>query len=136
MSPRTRLEQEREGRIARDIDPVDRIHLDGDVQGHRNPPRPARRNPPPAHGTWPGGFVKGAGGFGRGPTAGIAAPRIPPSPLPRFHSGDCRRWYDSGRAACPPNTDFVLFNIQVPNAPFGLAWYNGDIVTEDWHRRH
>jgi hypothetical protein len=25
----------------------------------------------------------------------------------------------------PPNTDFVLFIIQVPNAPFGLAWYNG-----------
>jgi hypothetical protein len=31
----------------------------------------------------------------------------------------------------PPNTDFVLFNIQVPNAPFGLAWYNGDILTDD-----
>ena len=31
----------------------------------------------------------------------------------------------------PPNTDFVLFVIQVPNAPFGLAWYNGDILTDD-----
>jgi hypothetical protein len=31
----------------------------------------------------------------------------------------------------PPNTDFVLFVIQVPNAPFGLAWYNGDIMTDD-----
>ncbi len=31
----------------------------------------------------------------------------------------------------PPNTDFVLFNIQIPNAPFGLAWYNGDILTDD-----
>jgi hypothetical protein len=30
----------------------------------------------------------------------------------------------------PPNTDFVLFVIQVPNAPFGLAWYNGDIFTD------
>ncbi len=30
----------------------------------------------------------------------------------------------------PPNTDFVLFVIQVPNAPFGLAWYNGDILTD------
>ena len=30
----------------------------------------------------------------------------------------------------PPNTDFVLFIIQVPNAPFGLAWYNGDIMTD------
>jgi hypothetical protein len=32
----------------------------------------------------------------------------------------------------PPNTDFVLFVIQVPNAPFGLAWYNGDILTDDF----
>jgi len=31
----------------------------------------------------------------------------------------------------PPNTDFVLFVIQVPNAPFGLAWYNGDILTDE-----
>ncbi|ACK52070.1 conserved hypothetical protein [Methylocella silvestris BL2] len=31
----------------------------------------------------------------------------------------------------PPNTDFDLFTIQVPNAPFGLAWYVGDIVTDD-----
>ena len=31
----------------------------------------------------------------------------------------------------PANTDFVLFIIQVPNAPFGLAWYNGDILTDD-----
>jgi hypothetical protein len=30
----------------------------------------------------------------------------------------------------PPNTDFVIFNIQVPNAPFGLAWYNGVILTD------
>jgi len=30
----------------------------------------------------------------------------------------------------PANTDFVLFIIQVPNAPFGLAWYNGDIMTD------
>jgi hypothetical protein len=31
----------------------------------------------------------------------------------------------------PPNTDLVIFNIQVPNKPFGLAWYNGDILTDD-----
>jgi hypothetical protein len=30
----------------------------------------------------------------------------------------------------PKDTDFVIFNIQVPNAPFGLAWYNGDILTD------
>ena len=29
----------------------------------------------------------------------------------------------------PPNTDFDLFVIQVPNAPFGMAWYQGDIET-------
>jgi hypothetical protein len=29
----------------------------------------------------------------------------------------------------PANTDFDLFVIQVPNAPFGLSWYQGDIVT-------
>jgi hypothetical protein len=30
----------------------------------------------------------------------------------------------------PPNTDFDLFVIQVPNAPFGLSWYQGDIETD------
>jgi len=29
----------------------------------------------------------------------------------------------------PPNTDFDFFVIQVPNKPFGLAWYQGDIST-------
>ena len=29
-----RLEQERERRIAADVDPLDRVHLYGDVQGH------------------------------------------------------------------------------------------------------
>ncbi len=29
----------------------------------------------------------------------------------------------------PANTDFDLFVIQVPNAPFGEAWYQGDIET-------
>jgi len=30
----------------------------------------------------------------------------------------------------PPNTGFDLFSIEVPKAPFGLAWYIGDIVTD------
>jgi len=30
----------------------------------------------------------------------------------------------------PPNTDFDFFVIQVPLAPFGLAWYQGDIETD------
>jgi hypothetical protein len=29
----------------------------------------------------------------------------------------------------PPNTEFDFFVIQVPNNPFGLAWYQGDIET-------
>ncbi|HUM94431.1 MAG TPA: hypothetical protein PLU26_08120 [Candidatus Competibacter sp.] len=29
----------------------------------------------------------------------------------------------------PPNTAFTLFVIQVPNLPFGLSWYQGDITT-------
>ena len=31
----------------------------------------------------------------------------------------------------PPKTEFDFFVIQVPNAPFGLAWYQGDIETDD-----
>jgi hypothetical protein len=30
----------------------------------------------------------------------------------------------------PANTDFDLFTIEVPTAPFGLAWYMGDIDTD------
>jgi hypothetical protein len=32
----------------------------------------------------------------------------------------------------PPNTDFDLFSLEVPNAPFGMAWYIGDIVTDQF----
>ena len=31
----------------------------------------------------------------------------------------------------PPNTGFDFFVIQVPNGPFGMAWYQGDIQTND-----
>jgi len=31
----------------------------------------------------------------------------------------------------PPKTDFDFFVIQVPNAPFGLSWYQGDLETDD-----
>ncbi|HJV86408.1 MAG TPA: hypothetical protein VJ698_13115 [Noviherbaspirillum sp.] len=30
----------------------------------------------------------------------------------------------------PPRTDFDFFVLQVPNAPFGLSWYQGDIETD------
>jgi hypothetical protein len=29
----------------------------------------------------------------------------------------------------PPNTDFDFFVIQVPNKPFGMSWYQGDVET-------
>jgi hypothetical protein len=29
----------------------------------------------------------------------------------------------------PPKTEFDFFVIQVPNAPFGLSWYQGDVET-------
>lgn len=31
----------------------------------------------------------------------------------------------------PANTDFDLFVIQVPNAPFGVSWYQGDLESDD-----
>jgi hypothetical protein len=30
----------------------------------------------------------------------------------------------------PPNTGFDFFVIQVPNAPFGLSWYQGDVQSD------
>ncbi len=32
----------------------------------------------------------------------------------------------------PQNTDFDVFVIQVPNAPFGMSWYQGDLHTNIW----
>jgi len=32
----------------------------------------------------------------------------------------------------PPNTEFDFFVIQLPTAPFGLSWYQGDIETDDY----
>lgn len=36
----------------------------------------------------------------------------------------------------PPNTDFDFFVIQIPDAPFGMAWYQGDIETGGLGRGH
>jgi hypothetical protein len=36
----------------------------------------------------------------------------------------------------PPNTDFDLFVIQKPGAPFGMAWYQGDIETDNYGEGH
>jgi len=31
----------------------------------------------------------------------------------------------------PPDSEFDLFVIQLPNAPFGLSWYQGDLTTDE-----
>src|SRR4051794_31424627 len=36
----------------------------------------------------------------------------------------------------PANTDFNLFVLQVPKAPFGVAWYQGDLTTDKNGRGH
>jgi len=36
----------------------------------------------------------------------------------------------------PPNTDFDFFVIQVPDNPFGLSWYQGDIDTDAHGKGH
>jgi hypothetical protein len=36
----------------------------------------------------------------------------------------------------PPKTNFDVFVTQVPNAPFGLAWYQGDLETNPHGRGH
>jgi hypothetical protein len=36
----------------------------------------------------------------------------------------------------PPNTNFDFFVIQVPKAPFGVSWYQGDIETDKHGRGH
>ena len=36
----------------------------------------------------------------------------------------------------PPKTDFNVFVIPLPNAPFGLAWYQGDLETNQHGRGH
>lgn len=36
----------------------------------------------------------------------------------------------------PVNTDFDLFVIQVPNTPFGVSWYQGDLESNDKGRAH
>jgi hypothetical protein len=36
----------------------------------------------------------------------------------------------------PPKTDFDFFVIQVPKAPFGMSWYQGDIETDSRGNGH
>jgi hypothetical protein len=48
----------------------------------------------------------------------------------KIHSEGPVEVMDVKVSGLPPNTDFDLFVIQVPNAPFGLSWYQGDIETD------
>jgi hypothetical protein len=43
---------------------------------------------------------------------------------------------DVNVAGLPPNTEFDFFVIQKPGAPFGLAWYQGDIETDQYGEGH
>lgn len=43
---------------------------------------------------------------------------------------------DVSASGLPKNTDFDLFVIQVPNAPFGVSWYQGDLETNQWGNGH
>jgi hypothetical protein len=44
-------------------------------------------------------------------------------------AGTAEDMFISG-SGLPPNTGFDFFVIQVPNAPFGLSWYQGDLETD------
>jgi hypothetical protein len=39
-------------------------------------------------------------------------------------------------ADLPSNTDFDFFVIQVPNAPFGISWYQGDLDSDSTGHAH
>jgi hypothetical protein len=68
------------------------------------------------------GMVRSAGAESAGCLAGASARVVDKSlgPVERM------RVFVTG---LPPKTDFDFFVIQVPNAPFGLSWYQGDIET-------
>jgi len=41
-------------------------------------------------------------------------------------------YMDVNVSGLPPNTEFDFFVIQLPTAPFGMAWYQGDLETDDY----
>jgi len=43
---------------------------------------------------------------------------------------------DVAVSGLPPNTDFDFFVIQIPVSPFGIAWYQGDIETDETGSGH
>ncbi|HKB09548.1 MAG TPA: hypothetical protein VKD69_02800 [Vicinamibacterales bacterium] len=49
----------------------------------------------------------------------------------RIKPGGAVEVMDVKVAGLPPKTDFDFFVIQKPGAPFGMAWYQGDIETNE-----
>jgi hypothetical protein len=54
----------------------------------------------------------------------------------RIKPGGAVEVMDVKVAGLPPKTDFDFFVIQKPGAPFGLAWYQGDIETDESGEGH
>jgi hypothetical protein len=50
--------------------------------------------------------------------------------------GDPVDLMDINATGLPKNTDFDVFIIQVPNAPFGMSWYQGDLVSNEHGNAH
>ena len=75
---RLRLLHDPEGGIGGDVDPLDRIHLDGDVQAHALPP--ARLAPRAVMAEPPGGGKGAEKAEGRACRPAFAVPRSRPSP--------------------------------------------------------
>jgi hypothetical protein len=43
---------------------------------------------------------------------------------------------DVDASGLPPKTEFDFFVIQLPNKPFGVAWYQGDLETNEGGKAH
>jgi len=68
--------------------------------------------------------------FGMVRTAGLPAACVPNGKATvTINSTGSSETLTVAVSGLPANTDFDFFVIQVPAAPFGLAWYQGDVVT-------
>ena len=54
----------------------------------------------------------------------------------RLTSHGSNQQMDVRVSGLPVNNTFTVFVIQVPHGPFGLAWYQGDIVTDQEGNGH
>ena len=50
----------------------------------------------------------------------------------RVYPGSLNDLMQVAVAGLPPQTDFDLFVTQLPNFPFGVAWYQSDLHTDDY----